>query len=558
MATTGRYSGEFEGKVALAAMRGDRTINEPAAEHGVHPAFGKELLLGYLFLAAGLIFLIVGYVTHRLVEMGDFFDSDSLFLAALYKDLIHRGGSLKDWYLPPVLSFFPDWPLYFATNVLAPNPYWAVVAFFVAQIVLTFFALAWLNRLFLDRGKAFLFAGMSLSSLCYLCMKSASSLSPFRFLALSVNHFGTFVTGLIILRLAAMAILWPETRVKKAHLFLIFVLSSLVSVSDGIFVVQFCVPLLIASLYLWAKCAVPWRNALSVATSTAAGTACGLALYRRVGNFGGYPAHIDIGSLSRNALKIETLFLNLWHTHPTWLALCALVWATIFCMWAFVDKLEKFHRPLSGSAKFLTAFCLASCGLVLASCLMSNMIVHVRYFIPVFFFPVFFAPFVTLGIRHSGLRTTVILLCMAGVCAAAINFLASSPQPLAFHGDYYPEEIQCMDAAFGKYGLDNGVAQYWDARRIAVLAKTQVNIAQVNSKLENFEWMTSKRTFRDSYDFAIIDRDSYDFANIDVAARPFYELNEALIKAINGQPRDTLLCGQEKILVYPKNGLRLH
>jgi hypothetical protein len=217
-------------------------------------------------------------------------------------------------------------------------------------------------------------------------------------------------------------------------------------------------------------------------------------------------------------------------------------------MWAFMDKLEELQRPLSGSAKFLTAFCLASCGLVSASCLTSSMVVTVRYFVPIFFFPVFFSPYVTLAIRHSGLRTTVIFVCMAGVCAAAINFLASNPQPLAFHGDYYPEEIKCMDAAFEKYGLDNGVAQYWDARRIAVLARTQVNIAQVTNKLENYEWNTSKRTFRDSYDFAIID----------LAAPPFYRLNEALIKAINGQPRDTLLCAQKKILVYPKNSLRLH
>ena len=39
MATTRRhYSGEFKAKVALAAIRGDRTINELAAEYGVHPA----------------------------------------------------------------------------------------------------------------------------------------------------------------------------------------------------------------------------------------------------------------------------------------------------------------------------------------------------------------------------------------------------------------------------------------------------------------------------------------------------------------------------------------
>src|SRR5271157_1571109 len=327
---------------------------EAAAEP--RPALEKQVLLGCLFLAAGLILLIVGYLTHRLQEMGDFFNSDTLFPVALYKDLIHRGGSLNDWYLPRLLSFFPEWPLYFATNALAPNPYWAVLAFFVAQIVLTFFALVWLNRLFLDRGKALLFAGVSLFSLCYLCMESNVQMSPFKCLALPVQHFGPFVTGLVVLRLAVVAILRPETRLKKAHLFLIFVLSSLASLSDGIFVVQFCAPLVIAAIYLWAKCIVPWWKALSVATSTAAGTACGLALYRYVGNFGWFPEHIDIGRLSKNASDIEIRFLVLWHTHPTWLALCALVWATLFCMWAFADKLEEFQRPLSGSAKFLTAF----------------------------------------------------------------------------------------------------------------------------------------------------------------------------------------------------------
>ena len=341
----------------------------------------------------------------------------------------------------------------------------------------------------------------------------------------------------------------PETGVNKTYLFLLFGISALASLSDAIFVVQFCAPLVIASIYLWAKCVVPWRKALSVAASTAAGMVCGLASYRHLGlNLIWYPQHIELRALSRNALAVEGLFLNLWHTHPAWLGLCALVWATLFCMWAFVDKLEEFRRPLSGSAKFLTAFCLASWGLVLASNLVSSGTVAIRYFMPVFFFPFFFAPYVTLAIRPGGLRTTVILAGMASVFAAAIHFLASNPQPLAFYGDYYPEEIQCMDAVFTKYGLDNGVANYWDAKKTALLAKTQVNIAQLTGQLENYEWINSRRTFRDSYDFAIIDP----------AAAPFYRLSEARIKAINGEPKDIVFCGKKKILVYPKNGLRLH
>src|SRR5208337_784058 len=228
---------------------------EAAAEP--RPALEKQVWLGYVCLAAGLILLIVGYVTHRLVAMEYFFNSDELFPAALYRDLIHRGGSLHDWSLPPAPYVFPEWPLYFVSNALTPNPFWAVAAFFVLQIVLTFFALAWLNRLFLDRGKAFLLAGMSLASLCYLCMESNAGMSPFKCLALPVQHFGAFVTGLVVLRLAVMAILWPEARLKKAYLFLILVISSLASLSDAIFVVQFCAPIVIASVYLWAKCVVP-------------------------------------------------------------------------------------------------------------------------------------------------------------------------------------------------------------------------------------------------------------------------------------------------------------
>ncbi len=31
------FSGEFKAKVALEAIRGERTINEVASEHGIHP-----------------------------------------------------------------------------------------------------------------------------------------------------------------------------------------------------------------------------------------------------------------------------------------------------------------------------------------------------------------------------------------------------------------------------------------------------------------------------------------------------------------------------------------
>lgn len=50
-----RFSGDFKAKVALAALRGDRTLNEVAALHKVHPIqvsqWKKQLLEG----AAGVM-----------------------------------------------------------------------------------------------------------------------------------------------------------------------------------------------------------------------------------------------------------------------------------------------------------------------------------------------------------------------------------------------------------------------------------------------------------------------------------------------------------------------
>jgi len=44
------FSAEFKAKVALAALKGDKTANELAGEHGVHPnpvtAWKKEALAG--------------------------------------------------------------------------------------------------------------------------------------------------------------------------------------------------------------------------------------------------------------------------------------------------------------------------------------------------------------------------------------------------------------------------------------------------------------------------------------------------------------------------------
>ncbi len=43
MTTRRRFTGEFKAKVALEALRGDKTVHEIATRHKVHPNTGKRL-----------------------------------------------------------------------------------------------------------------------------------------------------------------------------------------------------------------------------------------------------------------------------------------------------------------------------------------------------------------------------------------------------------------------------------------------------------------------------------------------------------------------------------
>ena len=55
--TRKRYTGEFKAKVALEAIRGDLTLAELAAEHGIHPTkiatWKRQAIEGMAAIMAG-------------------------------------------------------------------------------------------------------------------------------------------------------------------------------------------------------------------------------------------------------------------------------------------------------------------------------------------------------------------------------------------------------------------------------------------------------------------------------------------------------------------------
>ena len=203
---------------------------------------------------------------------------------------------------------------------------------------------------------------------------------------------------------------------------------------------------------------------------------------------------------------------------------------------------EDYPRQLTWLAVFS---CLSLCSTFVTASLMTDLPVMPRYLIPAFSWPVIIVILFLghyLGQRFLAVGTVV--------SALAVVLLTSSSYTLAHNNGlssrFYPNEISCIDAALEKEGLRNGIAQYWDAKYLQQFSRLDLNVAQHLENLDEMKWITSKRYFRPSYDFAIVSED----------AEPAYKISSEALSRINGSPKRVVSCGNRSVYIYGKDKLR--
>jgi hypothetical protein len=174
-----------------------------------------------------------------------------------------------------------------------------------------------------------------------------------------------------------------------------------------------------------------------------------------------------------------------------------------------------------------------------------------RYLIGALSWPLIVGLFALAHVLDTRARHAGQLLCVA-VCLIWSGLLVNEAWPVRHIQDadriYYPERIACIDRALAAAGATHGIAQYWDAKQLQGLSRSTqpLVVAQYTSDLAPMEWITSKRFFRDSYDFAILAQ----------GVPPDLQLPRAQLAAINGEPRQTVQCDERTVLIYGPG--RLH
>jgi hypothetical protein len=497
------------------------------------------LLLPLVALACMAVFYLTGHPLRESLLA----NSDSLYLPTLFDDLLARHGSIRDWYLTPAPYYFPDYPLYFLAYWLGPDSYWRIAIYSLLQGLLLFGVLHVLARR-VATMPALPCAALATVAFAALAL---SGEEPFVLLFNSAYHFGAFIAALAF---AAAWLHWEDARAAWA-LAAAGALAFATTLSDSLFALQAALPFVAACVvrmagdrqYLAGR---RWSVALVLGLAVA-----GQMSYRfAVANKTRYSAKMDFAHLASNGRDLAALLQRLWQELPVftvlWIACVAFgIAATV----RLLRGRATAGLPLHLCWLFaLWTFSLAAS--VAVSLLVHNLPVAMRYFIAAACWPLVLVPLAAGHLLQGSAKPRAAPLATGLAALAAGALVAGTAARLREHpvqSAWYPEETACIDRVLAAHGVRYGIAQYWDAKKIAHFSRSGMVLAQHAFDLSEIRWITSGTTFRPAYDFALVGPQG---------AIPHFIPRDRL-EALNGKAMAEHQCGQVAVLVYGKDRLKV-
>lgn len=500
-----------------------------------------KYLLPLTLLALGLANIIISYCAGHPFRSG-LFEADILYLPTLFSDIFSHEGKISDWYLTPAPYFFPDYPLFFVSYILGLDSYDRIAIFSVTQTSACFLTI-WLLTRHTLKPNSLPQASTATIGLIWLALSTGN---PFTLVLASACHFGTYISSLL---LAALWIRYKFSTEKKHALQLriaMCALAFIAALSDNLFLPQAIAPIVATSLFFDLQDKNSTTEADRFYLLLAAFGAMGSASYKFIiPNHTRYPTVIGIENAQKHLADIYIIFQKLIQDNPVYGAVLAIYVVLLIRHLRLAFRSKADQRPPKPLTWLVLFSFFAICSTVAATCLATNLPMASRYLMPALLWPVLIS---TMLVAHQmGTRFFAAATIGSALTVAALSIdsykIASQHR---ISTTYYPAEIACIDALIDQEDLHNGIAQYWDAKPLQQFSRRDLIIAQHSENLNEERWITSKKYFRNYYDFAVISE------NLPAP----YRISTAAISKINGIPHKTRHCGGKTVYIYGKNKLR--
>lgn len=462
------------------------------------------------------------------------FNSDSMYLPALFEDLFDRGYHLSSWYLTPAPYFFPDMLVFFIIKTCIKSVFYAFLVYAIFQTVLILYLISKIAFL-VSQKRASVFLTHILFLLALFFAYSGQFEAYCIFLK-SAHHTGTLINGLFLIYFLVL----NERNRNKNTLWVIFLISILGTVSDLIFLVQFVLPIVVSLLLCQFFKSPPFFSIKRIILTLVLGCIIGFCSRHIVGAV----AHfnyllVHAFGVFETYQKIYLIFKDAFFAAP-FLGVMTLIFYFILIVQCLIKMFSSYQKSW---AFFLSLFVLISTLFTLES-MSINGILSARYLLNIFWFPVFF--FWILLPQNFNEKILLVILYAISVMIVASR-IAQRP---VYVFDYTPEIVRCIDAHIHEYNsahndtIKYGISTYWQEKLTTSFSKEGVIISQYTSNLKPRLWITSAENYRNAYDFAILSKEDM--------------LDVNLIEKINGAPTLVFKCSDNfSLLIYGKNRLRV-
>lgn len=484
-----------------------------------------------------------------------FFNADTIYVPYLYWDLINNAGKLSLWKLAPVPYFFPDGFIYFILQTLTNNFKVSILLFAFAQLCLYYFLVVAIgNKATKEIRESSLY---HLSILLSLLLLAGGYLQQetLNFALVSQEHFGTALMFL----LGTFLILKTFSSNRIINFILLFFVCIFTLFSDLLFITQFVVTaiatLCVMAILFQEKRKIYLQNILTICISSA------ISYYAFLRSKYLFHLHIKfpeehlIKRFHINDLVIATkrILFNLSAFYEknaiiVFLLVSFIVLSFTFLFGLFFKKIRGVKFNCSDSFAFVVIMLLMSvltgyCSLIfLDNDLMAgsffdsnitlsstaNFYVGLRHYQPFILFPVFLgAPLLlthytnlaSVISRYYGCIILAILFC---------GFAFTQKGQISDLINFYPEPIACLDRYAQKYHLENGAANYWEAKSYTLLSKQHLTVVAIDDhakdrgKIEPEFWMNTKHDYLNrDIDFLIVKNNSKEYPKPNDAVKAY-------------------------------------
>jgi len=457
-----------------------------------------------LFLSGGLslFFILLFYGSLNEYFLNQLFNTDSLYLPALYNDFFIENGKVGSWVFNSSPNFVPDMLLYFPLNYFTGNFRLTTIVFSLLQQILLLTLLYCLFRRFFGKNAPNYQALVFLLSIIFVLPFFLANDYYLSFLFLSHTfHFGTFLMALLSLNLAFFYL----DKKNNLILALLIFIQIVAFLSDRLFLVLFTGPAFLTFALRWKN-----RQSLILAISQLCVALIGFVLFNNMKGF--FNLHL---SMPHRFTEIGYFFDSIgvlidnfafYFSNSSFISLMLIlsftsfVFTIIIVVKNYLKILFDEHIDIHLVYLLFSAFFIPA---VIAAPLLNGNYTGfdtIRYIVFAFYLAVFNIPlilwFYRSKISEQSIRLTGIIL-FVGLLGYGFFLTAKTNlgQQIRHLTNYYPELVESVDNVAIQEGLKFGLANYWDAKHITMFSKSGVKIYAVKDNLKAHDHVANRDWF---------------------------------------------------------------